>query len=442
MLIDFIQEFKIHYPIMSMFGWGVGDIATVSKLAIKVYTAYKDAPENYRHISEEVESLQILITKTVRHIKSTTLNGDYEQEGRKMLKGCQSTLKDLNALIQKYKSLTSSNKKMVFQKVKLGTEDVATLRSRLISNTVLLNGFIQRFNIPTTINEYIMLIYFSCESHQMLEMQARMANVLGLHHTNSITGDTKAYKKFCEGLYQIGVTAEMISMNEKEIHNVFKRQNTSSSIQSDDSTIKDQSKFLARSGTEIDLNISAENKRSKFGWARPPVDFLVGPLMLTASKEGNTKRLVSTLEYIRNINFEDDQKETALHKAADKGHTGIVELLLGKGASIEAINGDGNTPLHLAAEHGHTGVVELLLGKGASVEPMNSFDYTPLQLAAEHGHISVVEVLRKNGAKDGKRRTNFFSIWKKKTLVAKSPTGEEPASKKSSFAKDKPSPKE
>ena len=60
--------------------------------------------------------------------------------------------------------------------------------------------------------------------------------------------------------------------------------------------------------------------------------------MLAAASTGNIKRFTSTLEYVRNINFEGDRKETALHKAAGNGHQDIVELLLSKGASIEAIN--------------------------------------------------------------------------------------------------------
>lgn len=65
-----------------------------------------------------------------------------------MLKGCQSILEDLNSLIEKYNSIASSSKHQVFKKVKLGSEDIATLRARLISNTGLLNGFIQRFITP------------------------------------------------------------------------------------------------------------------------------------------------------------------------------------------------------------------------------------------------------------------------------------------------------
>ena len=93
--------------------------------------------------------------------------------------------------------------------------------------------------------------------------------------------------------------------------------------------------------------------------------------MLTAATAGNTKRFLSTLKYIRNINFEDDDwKETALHKAADRGHKDIVQLLLGRNASTEALNKYNDIPLHLAARSGHTSTVELLLEKGTLIEAM------------------------------------------------------------------------
>ena len=137
---------KVYYPTMSMFGWGVGDIATISTLVAKVYGAYKDAPDNYRHILEELRSLQILINKAVRHVESSNLNSDDWKEGQEVLKGCQSVLEDLDSLIEKYNSLAPSSPGQVVKKVQFGAEDIATLRSRLISNTVLLNGFIQRFD--------------------------------------------------------------------------------------------------------------------------------------------------------------------------------------------------------------------------------------------------------------------------------------------------------
>ena len=128
----------------------MGDIIVISRLATKVYTAYKDAPDDYRNISDEVKSLQIIINKAARHFESTTLNTSSRQEGQEVLKGCQNVLEDLNSLIEKYNGLSSTNTSQILKRVKLGMEDITTLRIRLISNTGLLNSFIQRFDMPVS----------------------------------------------------------------------------------------------------------------------------------------------------------------------------------------------------------------------------------------------------------------------------------------------------
>ena len=129
------------------FGYSVGDFIAISALAVKVYTAYKDAPDAYRHISEEVVALQILIDKAAQHFKSTTLGRKDLHDGQQVLKSCESVLVDLNSLIENYKSLSSTNRGPFFKRVKLGKEDIATLRARLTSNATLLSGFVRRFVI-------------------------------------------------------------------------------------------------------------------------------------------------------------------------------------------------------------------------------------------------------------------------------------------------------
>ena len=137
----------------------MGDIMAISGLALKVYTAYKDAPDDYRNIADEVKSLHIIIEEAAQHFKSTTLSDEKKQGGKEVLEGCRNVLKDLDALIEKYNALASSNPIQVFRRIKLGTEDIVTLRARLTSNTTLLNSFIQRLDITITIAiEYIMLI--------------------------------------------------------------------------------------------------------------------------------------------------------------------------------------------------------------------------------------------------------------------------------------------
>ena len=141
------------------FGYGVGDIIVISGLALKVYTAYKDAPDDYRNISDEVTSLHIIINEAALHFGSTTLSKKKQQGVEELLEGCQNVLKDLDALFEKYNTLASANTSQVFRRIKLGTEDIVTLRARLTSHTTLLNSFIQRLDITIIITaEYIMLI--------------------------------------------------------------------------------------------------------------------------------------------------------------------------------------------------------------------------------------------------------------------------------------------
>ena len=141
------------------FGYGVGDFIAISKLAATVYTAYKEAPNDYKNIAEEVKSLQGVINKAAKHFKSTTLSSDDRRDGQEALKSCQSVLEDLNSLIEKYRSLASTNKRLVFKRVKLGTEDIATLRARLTSNATLLSSFIRRLDASLLRIWYMMLIF-------------------------------------------------------------------------------------------------------------------------------------------------------------------------------------------------------------------------------------------------------------------------------------------
>ena len=420
---------RLYYYLAMSFGYGVGDIMAVSRLALKVYTAYKDAPDDYRNIADEVKSLHIIIEEAARHFE--TLSNKKQQGGKEVLEGCQNVLKDLDALIEKYNVLASANANasQVFRRIKLGTEDIVTLRARLTSNTTLLNSFIQRLDITTITMTiyYIMLIsQRSCDSHKLDEMQAQLNTsldssshkldeiqaqlnvVLGLRRSSSLISyagsinTKKFYRNFCKGLFESGVTPEMIKSKEKEIYNILK---PTTSSQIDSSTNADHSRLPEGSNSSDSetsplptISTELNRNRSRFAWALPPVDFLVGPLMLDAAEAGDIKRLKSTLGYVRNINFVDDIGVTALHHAASRGYNDIVQLLLTRGASIEAMDIINDTPLHYAAWHGNTSTVELLLSKGASIEAVNKDSNTPLHYVAMGGHTSIVELLLSNGA--------------------------------------------
>ena len=90
---------------------------------------------------------------------------------------------------------------------------------------------------------------------------------------------------------------------------------------------------------------------------------------------------------------------TPLHIAAEEGHKEIAELLIAKGADVNAKDSVGFTPLHEAAFYGQNEIAELLIAKGADVNAKDdNFVGTPLHRAAYYGQKEIAELLIASGA--------------------------------------------
>jgi uncharacterized membrane protein YjjP (DUF1212 family) len=84
--------------------------------------------------------------------------------------------------------------------------------------------------------------------------------------------------------------------------------------------------------------------------------------------------------------------DLALWRAALSGHVQAVELLIGSGADVHAVN---DATLSSASENGHTAVVQLLIQHGADVHAKNEW---ALWVASKYGHVAVVQLLIQHGA--------------------------------------------
>lgn len=125
------------------------------------------------------------------------------------------------------------------------------------------------------------------------------------------------------------------------------------------------------------------------------------------------------------VNTRDQAGSSALHHAAGFGSIPMMQLLLDKGAAIEATNrrkstplfwgihdeakvrllvtrganvnakqADGRTPLYQAASLGNgTSTVRFLLDKGADPNVANAGGQTPLMAAASRGNVEVLSIL-------------------------------------------------
>jgi len=82
----------------------------------------------------------------------------------------------------------------------------------------------------------------------------------------------------------------------------------------------------------------------------------------------------------------EEDRDTPLHLACQKGHLNIVDLLLGKrGIYVDATNNVKDTPLHLACQHGHLGIVKRLLNEKADIAAQDEYERTPLRRAESAG---------------------------------------------------------
>ena len=107
----------------------------------------------------------------------------------------------------------------------------------------------------------------------------------------------------------------------------------------------------------------------------------------------------SLIEGGADVSRRTSQGTTPLSRAVDAGFKDIVELLIAKGADVNAKDNWNWTPLH-SAVYGHKDIVELLITEGANVNARDGASRTPLFYAKDEGNSEIVELLRKHGAKE------------------------------------------
>ena len=133
-----------------------------------------------------------------------------------------------------------------------------------------------------------------------------------------------------------------------------------------------------------------------------------------AVREGDIKLIIKLL--VPNDNVVDDETIqkvhsmrwsgfTLLHRAAENGHTDIVELLLSLGAKIDCQSVWGwYTPLHLAAGNGWKETSLFLLEKGANPEVRTKGKLNVIEYAKKKGYPEIAVDLDKHITKKAQEK--------------------------------------
>jgi len=120
------------------------------------------------------------------------------------------------------------------------------------------------------------------------------------------------------------------------------------------------------------------------------------PLMRAVNSE-DVEKVKNTLATAQDVDVRDKYGYTPLHKACLRANKTIVNLLLDKGANINAVCHEGATPLFLATMCDPIGdVVDSLLGRGARIDVLTNDGGSMLHGAASGGNMKLVKLFLEN----------------------------------------------
>ncbi|MCJ1469064.1 hypothetical protein MMC07_007696 [Pseudocyphellaria aurata] len=439
------------------FGFSVGDIAALGQLAWRVYKACKDAPDSFKNISQEVSSLSMVLKEVEEALSNSGLSAPQQSRLKFVGEGCRVILEDLQSRLDKHNSLSTKSKR-TWDRLGWGSKDIAELRSRLTSNTVMLTTLVStcQVNVQKKLDKF----------KQECQDGKHEGSKVSTQTVESLSADEQqSWRTIRKDLEDIGISVEAFDTNKDFILNWFKTaistgafeeqtlETETSMLDEDDLSQswedprRDTLLLLEDPETGSDLpspsikpqasKLSTETKGQR---RRPPrVAGLLNWLFRNDTKlrkavqsEGETK-IQELLEGRVDINRRDDHGMTPLHHAVRSNSEVVVRLLLEKGAEIllrdqfrrtalhmavekedhresmaqlllekgSEINSKdmcGSTELHLAARSGDEKLVKLLLNHGAKIEEKDNDGYTALHLAIKAGNLPMVQLLLENGA--------------------------------------------
>ncbi|MCJ1463945.1 hypothetical protein MMC07_002555 [Pseudocyphellaria aurata] len=419
------------------FGFSVGDFAALGQLAWRIYKACKDAPESFKNISQEVSSLHLVLKEVEETLSNSALSVPQQSRLESVGDGCRVVLQDLQFSLDKYNSLGTKSKR-TWDRLGWGSRDIAELRSRLISNTVMLTTLVN----TSQINVQRKLDMFK----QEYQDGRHEGSMVSTQTIESLSVDEKqAWRAIRKELEDIGISIEAFDANKDFILNWFKTAistgafeeqilevETSSMSDNDDLSQSWEDSRLdplvrqhledPETGTDLlspaikrqAWKLSSEAKGQR---RRPPrIAGLINWLFRDNTKfrkavqSGDETKVRELLKDGVDINMRDEHGMTPLHHAVcsnsvEDRRVSMARLLLDNGAEINSKDAGGITELHLAARSGDEKVVELLLMHEAKIEAKDNNGFTALHWAVRDRQRTMVQLLLHHGAKI-KEKTN------------------------------------
>ncbi len=156
--------------------------------------------------------------------------------------------------------------------------------------------------------------------------------------------------------------------------------------------------FFIEQGADVKLTCSNEKVTGLTALHYAPNEEIASiHLAAYNSRTGVVKVL---LEKGADPSLQDGNGRTALHEAAFRNEPVTALLLVKKGADVNRAARDGNTPVHEAVIWHNTAMVKFLLENGARCDLKNAAGFTPSAIAEREKFQEIIQLLQKTASAD------------------------------------------
>lgn len=146
-------------------------------------------------------------------------------------------------------------------------------------------------------------------------------------------------------------------------------------------------RLLARSA-DVNARVKS-NEYYSSEWGNTPLMYAV--------RDGRDEAVTALIEAGADVNAANDRGVTVLHRAIARPK--LAQLLIEKGAKVDAADVLKQTPLHYCARDKAAQITALLLDKGANPDSTDHQSRTPLHLAAAAGNADATKALLSHNAR-------------------------------------------
>ncbi|KAK6083476.1 multiple ankyrin repeats single KH domain (pfs domain-containing protein) [Seiridium cupressi] len=370
------------------FGVGLGDVVLLCRLAWDVYITCKESSDDFRRLATEVASLHVVLKETEVYINEfTELDASRKNRLEILTNGCSSTLQDLEKLLKHYESLGTQAQR-TWDRMRFGMEDLADVRSRIVSNVTMLTAFNSTLANSSTSRIEKRLNKFIAE----VRAGFREGSVVTTPDVTENIESPDVWNQLRRELEDIGISASIMEENHEYIsswmRNAIRQGLDELSPEFLDSRRPSDSGYggsvISQSAAAMNVANGEFEAELRQKQVEKPLDEIFRPTT-NQSLTPSVRVRADPTRLIRKL----FQKDTAIVQAASDGDLKKVADLISIGCNVNAKDRWGWTALSMAAYGGHLSIARLLLDHDADMDNIDVDGDTPMQLAATRGHSDI-----------------------------------------------------